>query len=253
MLKSLIFVFIILFLLLTPVTAEEEPLDIDVEVPDFYVVNVSGVLGKPIGIVGVYYPVKVIVGSPNKEVDLTNRSLKIRFVYKDIQESELLNKTTYTTVKPIFTYKQSSISFFEFTETINLSEKLGAKLGKGEYKCFHFCMSFLETGMYVMEWREVSEKEKSIYLMKFISIIEPIEYENLLKQSQLLDAQKKSMEASEKTANYSRRLAIATAMLALITLGLVFFFLQDIKTFAERQGGRFAKKAFGKFIFNVKV
>jgi hypothetical protein len=75
--RSFIFPFLTLYLIFTPVTAEEEPLDINITFPAFYEVNISGALAKNIGVAGLGYPVTVNVSSADKEVNLTTRSLEV--------------------------------------------------------------------------------------------------------------------------------------------------------------------------------
>ena len=70
MLKSFIIVFLMLFLVLTPVIAKEEPLVIDIEFPALYEVNISGVEVKVIGMVGIPYQGNVTVGSQNEGANI---------------------------------------------------------------------------------------------------------------------------------------------------------------------------------------
>lgn len=220
--RQLILLFAILFFIITPVAADEEALQIDVEFPEFYEVNVSGTPHKAVGIVGIGYRGKVIVESPNKEVDLTNRSLEIEFVYTSTSSDN-----SSTNIPPIFAYNQQPfIRSYSFNDTFDLSKECGRSLNKGESKFFLFNVSFLDTGMYVIQWKE---KEDANYRTIFISIVEPIEYENLIKQSQLLDAEKKSAEASEKAADYTRWMAIGTFILAVATIITVIFSFNNLK------------------------
>jgi hypothetical protein len=197
---------------LTPVTAEEEPLDIDIDIEflAFYEVNISGALAKNIGVAGLSYPVTVNVSSAGKEVNLTNRYLEVRFNYRGLN----------TQNQPIFSYKK------HFIRSITLIDKfsLAKELKNGECSRFQFNISFLETGWYVIEWREIlGNEEMEEGEAMFISITGPMEYENLLKQAQVLDAQKKSAEASEKSAKASEKTANATKWLAIVTAALAFF------------------------------
>ena len=68
-----------------PVTAEEEPLNITVEFPALYEVNISGVEVKVIGMVGIPYQGNVVVRSQNEEANLANRSLELKFIYKGLK------------------------------------------------------------------------------------------------------------------------------------------------------------------------
>ena len=87
--------------------------------------------------------------------------------------------------------------------------------------CKVFDIAFYEPGSYVVHWNElVDEKELKPGNEKRLSIVEPYEYEFLLKQSQVLDVEKKSAEASEKAASYSKWMAVATGILALFTAAL---------------------------------
>lgn len=155
MIRSLVLLFLILFLITLPVTAEEGDLDIDVVFPEFQKVNVTPNLQhKAIGLVGIGYTGNVTVKSPNKEVDLTNKSLEITFIYKDIQKSEVLNQTTLTTNKPVFVYQERKFIYSaEINDTFNLSQKLS----ENEDNCFQFHIAFLEAGMYVIQWNEKEE------------------------------------------------------------------------------------------------
>lgn len=90
--KAIIFMFLILFLILTPLTAQEEPLDIDVEFPNFYEVNISGEKGKIIGVAGVCYPLCFNVSPSCKEVNLTKLYLNISFTYN----GEFYNQSIYS-------------------------------------------------------------------------------------------------------------------------------------------------------------
>lgn len=247
-----------LFLVLTPVIAEEEPLVIDIEFPALYEVNISGVEVKVIGMVGIPYQGNVTVGSQNEEANLANRSLELKFIYKDIPESEISEQKT--TDRSIFWYNEGYKNFYEFNDTFDLSEKFGEKLSKGESKSFPFGIAFLETGMYKITYKEQSEKHSICSIKsKFISIIEPMEYENLLKQAQVLDAQKKSAEASEKSAKYSKWGATVAAVLAVFTLGIVllsyFTFKQihkdrEIDLLRRRLGNLYSGLKFHTDIFN---
>jgi hypothetical protein len=224
--KTFIFLFLIMFLIVTPVTADEEFLNIDIELPDFYEINVSGVSGKPIGISGVIYPGYVTVGLPNKEIDLTNSSLEIRFYYSEIQKMTNFEEATYKEAKPtypIFGYNNNPSGppscehkrSFEFYDSFNLSDTFGAKLRKGENITLPlFQIEFFETGSYIMEGKWMTEKGEARYRVQRISIIDPPEYAALLQQAQLIEAEKQSAEASEGVA-------IATRWLALISAGLV--------------------------------
>ena len=226
MTRSLIFLFLILFLLLMPVTAEEEPLDIDIEFPAFYEGNISGALAKNIGVGGVLYPVTVNVSSVSKEVNLTNRYLKIWFSYRGSNPEK----------RSIFFYNKNFTEDITLIDTFNLTKELR----NGEYSRFQFNIMFLETGWYVIEWREILGKEE----MKegramLISIVEPMEYENLLKQAQVLDAEKKSAKASEKTAEDTRWLAIATFLMAVATFLMVIVTASD---YLKKQASIFLAK-----------
>ena len=196
-----------------PVTAEEETSYVNIDFPKFYEGNFSGERAKVIGTVGIPYQGIVFIGSQNEEVKLTNRSLELIFSYKDIPKSEISEQKT--TNRPIFWYNKCYKYSYEFNDTFNLSEKFGEELCKGEYRSFPFNISFLETGMYRITWIERSEK--CSIKSKFISIVEPIEWVKLTKQSQLLDAEKKSAEASKNSAKYTLGMAIATFVLAYFT------------------------------------
>jgi len=247
-----------LFLVLTPVIAEEEPLVIDIEFPALYVVNISGVEVKVIGMVGIPYQGNVTVGSQNEEANLANRSLELKFIYKDIPESEISEQKT--TDRSIFWYNEGYKNFYEFDDTFDLSEKFGEKLSKGESKSFPFGIAFLETGMYKITYKEQSEKHSICSIKsKFISIIEPMEYENLLKQAQVLDAQKKSAEASEETANATKDLARITALLAFVTFVIALVSIitfrqirkdREIDLLRKRLGNLYSMLNFHTDIFN---
>ena len=249
MTRSLIFLFLILFLTLTPVTAEEEPLDIDIEFPAFYEVNISGALAKNIGVGGVLYPVTVNVSSVSKEVNLTNRYLKIRFTYRGSNPEK----------RSIFSYNKN------FTEDITLIDafNLTKELRNGECSCFQFNIMFLETGWYVIEWREILGKEEMDEgRAMLISIIEPMEYENLVKQAQVLDAEKKSAEASEKSAKYSKCGATVAAVLAGFTLLIVVVSYRTLKQIQKdrevdllrrRLGNLYSMLKYNKDILNQKL
>lgn len=79
--RSVIFISLLLFLSITPITAEEEPLGVNVKIPAFYEMNISGAEGNLIGVAGLNYPVTFTVDSANKEVNLTDRYLSVTFIY----------------------------------------------------------------------------------------------------------------------------------------------------------------------------
>ena len=259
MLKSLIFLFLILFLILMPVTAEEKPLDIGIEFQEFYEGNFSGVKTKVIGTVGIPYQGNVVVRYPNEEVNLANRSLELKFSYKDIPESEISEQKT--TDREIFWYNERYYSY-EFNDTFDLSEKLGEKLSKGESN-FSFDIAFLEAGMYKITYKEQSEKDSICSINSiFISIVEPIEWVKLTKQSQLLDAEKKSAEASEKSAKYSKCGATVAAVLAGFTLLIVVVSYRTLKQIQKdrevdllrrRLGNLYSMLKYNKDILNQKL
>ena len=211
MTRSIIFLFLILFLTLAPISATAEQLDIHIEFPDFYEINVTAKsCCKVIGLVGVNYTVNATVGAPNKEVNLTNRYMLIDCFHKDEKELD---------TDKVFIF--NNIDCYRLlSHRLNLSDELKTtSLSKGEYKNFSFSIFFYETGLYDLRWKESGESRDSV---RVISIISPIEYENLLKQAQVLDAQKKSAEASEKSAKASEKTANATKWLAFGTAALAF-------------------------------
>ena len=78
--RGFIFLFLIIFLTLIPVSADEEVLYIDIEFHDFYEITTGC---KCIGVVGYNYDGIVTVGARNKEVNLTNKILEIECDYRD--------------------------------------------------------------------------------------------------------------------------------------------------------------------------
>lgn len=201
--KGLILLFLIFFLTFTPASSAEEQLDIYIEFSDFYEINVTATsCCKTIGLVGFNYTGYVIVGAPNKEVNLTNKTLEIKCSPRDTDNLD--------PDSTIYSYKD--LACVRIHDTINLSEKLNATLlGAGESKSFSINVFFYETGFHELRWKE---KEESKWWIKSISIIEPIEYEKLTKQAEVLEAEKESAEASKDTAKSQK-------WLAMITLGLV--------------------------------
>lgn len=79
--RSFIFIFLLLSLSITPITAEVEPLGVNAEFPSFYEMNISSAERTIIGVAGVNYLVTFKVSSANKEVNLTDRYLKVYFTY----------------------------------------------------------------------------------------------------------------------------------------------------------------------------
>jgi hypothetical protein len=145
--KGFLLLFLILYLLFTPVTAREEPLDINITFPAFYEVNISGALAKNIGVAGLGYPVTVNVSSGNKEINLTNRSLEVIFNYEGFNPQNL----------PIFSYKEH----FDRNVTFNISFSLAdPNLMLAECGCFQFNISLLKPGSYWVEWFEIAEYER---------------------------------------------------------------------------------------------
>jgi hypothetical protein len=207
-----------MFLTFTPASSAEEQLDIYIEFPDFYGINVTTTsCCKTIGLVGFNYTGYVIVGAPNKEVNLTNKTLEIKCSPRDTENLE-----------PDSTlYSYNDLACVRIHDTISLSEKLNATLlGAGESKSFPINVFFHETGFHELRWKE---KEESKWWIKSISIIEPIEYEKLTKQAEVLEAEKKSAEASESTSKWTKGLAIVTASLAIITFLTLMQIIKDRK------------------------
>ncbi len=220
-LKSIVFIFLLLFLILMPVAAEKELLDLNIEFPAFYETNISGVLGKNIGVAGWEYPVTVTV-SP-VEVNLNNRYLYVSFTYNGPFDNQ-----------SIYVYKNETIEANRLIDRFNLIDLTEDQLNGN---CSIFRITFMETGSYIVQWREkVENEELKPYTGMRISIVEPYEYELLLKQSQVLDAEKESAEAainsskaSEKTANATTIVAIFTAILAVFTLFIVLVSFRTLK------------------------
>jgi hypothetical protein len=202
--RAHILVFIALCLLLTPVTAAVGPLGINVDFPSFYEVNISGAKGKLIGVAGVHYPVTFNVSPTSKELDLNNRYLNVSFTY---------NGPFYG--QSVFCYKD----YFEEKNMLNDTFSL-SNLSKDQLNgnCGVFKIAFYESGTYVVQWNEiVGDNELKPGNAVRISIVEPYEYEALLKQSQLLEAEKMSAAASENAAKYSKWMAVITGVLAFFT------------------------------------
>lgn len=217
--KAIIFIFLILFLILTPLTAQEEPLDIDVEFPNFYEVNISGEKGKIIGVAGVCYPLCFNVSPSCKEVNLTKLYLNISFTYN----GEFYNQSIYS--------YGNNCNYLETKELEILCDTFNLKkeLDNGKRSCFCRSIVFFEPGTYITEWREiVGHEEMETGKLRRISIVEPYEYENLIKQAQLIDAEKRSAETSEETANATKLLAKITSFLVFATLITAFtiFYLE---------------------------
>jgi hypothetical protein len=197
----------------------------------------------------VLYPVTVNVSSVSKEVNLTNRYLKIWFTYRGSNPEK----------RSIFSYNKNFTEDITLIDTFNLTKELR----NGECSCFQFNIMFLETGWYVIEWREIWGKEEMEEgRAMLISIIEPMEYENLLKQAQVLDAQKKSAEASERSAKYSKCGATVAAVLAGFTLLIVvvsYLTLKQIQKDREvdllrrRLGNLYSMLKYNKDILNQKL
>ena len=66
-----------------------------------------------------------------------------------------------------------------------------------------------------MRWKE---KEESKWTTRSISIVPPIEWEKLTKQAELIDAEKDSAKASERTSNATIFLAIAAVTSVVVTV-----------------------------------
>jgi hypothetical protein len=205
-----------MLLTFTPASSAEEQLDIYIKFPDFYGINVTATsCCKTIGLVGFNYTGYVIVGAPNKEVNLTNKTLEIKCSPRDTENLE-----------PDSTlYSYNDLACVRIHDTISLSEKLNATLlGAGESKSFPINVFFHETGFHELRWKE---KEESKWWIKSISIIEPIEYEKLTKQAEVLETEKRSAEASENAANTTKWLAGGTFALVIATfaLGIITYFV----------------------------
>jgi len=190
--RSVIFIFLLLSLLITPITAEVEPLGVKVKIPSFYEMNISGAEGNIIGVAGVNYPVTFTVSSTSKEMDLTNRYLNVTFTYFGSFHGQ-----------SVFCYKDYFEEKTELTDTFNLSNLSTDQLSgnRGVFK-----IAFLEPGAYLVQWNEIvgTEELKPGGAMR-LSIVEPYEYEALLKQSQVLDAEKESAEAAINSTEASEK------------------------------------------------
>ena len=217
--KGFIFLFLILFLTFSPVTAGIDILHSYVEFPEFYEVNVSDNRAKIIGMVGVPYRGNVTLDSPYVVVDPTGAHLEMDIIYTNIKESDVLNISNYSTNKSIFWYESSNreghfYQFFQLNDTFDLSEKFDEKIEKGENKSFeYFNIVFLEAGMYAVSWK-LSGDER--FKTMFVSIATPLEYEQLTKQAEVLEAEKTSAKESGETANATKILAGIT-FLALLS------------------------------------
>lgn len=191
--RSIIFVFLLFFLILAPVTAEKEPLGINLEFPAFYEINISGKPAKNIGVAGVEYPLTFYVDFADKKVNLTNRYLEVSFIYEG---SSLSNES-------IFVFDE----YFVENDMLNVTFSLSEELWNGECSSFHNKITFVEPGSYWIQWREIIGKNETPWGAMRISIVEPYEYENLQKQAQLIDAE--------------RDIADETSALTKVTFGLV--------------------------------
>jgi len=206
-------------LTLTPISANEEPLHIGIAFPDFYKINVSATSCKPIGLVGINYTGIVTVWAPKKEVNLTNRYMLIDCFHKDEKE---LDTDKVFIFNNIDCYRLPS-------HRLNLSDELNeTSLSKGEYKNFSFTIFFYEAGLYDFRWKESGEP-RDIDTVRIISIVSPIEYEQLTKQAEVLDAEKKSVEASKKIALFTIILAGVTGVLAFGTFLMVWYSAINLK------------------------
>jgi len=189
-----------------------EPLGVKVEIPSFYGMNISGAEGNLIGVAGLHYPVMFNVSPTNKEVNLTNRHLKVYFTYKGPFYGQ-----------SVFVYEDYFEEKVVLNDTFSLSNLSTNQLSgnRGVFK-----IAFYESGTYVVQWNElVGTKELQPGTGMQISIVEPYEYEALLKQSQVLDAEKESAEAAINSSIASERTANATTMSSYLTAFLAFFTL----------------------------
>jgi len=193
-----------------PISGNGDSLDIFIDFPDFYKVNVTGCTScKIIGLVGVNYTGYVYVYSPNKDMNLTNRSLQFNLIHKN---EEKINADEF------FLFNNIPVLHLDHY-SLNLPEKLHTTaLRKHENRNFSFTLFFYETGLYELSWKE---KEESDWNVKLISIVEPLEYEQLTKQAELIGAEKESAESAQKTAIWTLALAIVTAFLVAISFGTV--------------------------------
>jgi hypothetical protein len=218
--RGFILLFLILLLTLTPVSANEETLDINIEFPGFYEITTGC---KCVGVVGHNYTANVIIRAQNKEVNLTNKILEIKCDYR---EREKLSPDEH-----IYIYKGLDSVWID--DSFNLSEELNTTLlGEEENVSFPIYIYFYETGLHEMRWKE---KEESKWYVSYISIVPPIEWENLIKQAELIEAEKLSAEKSGKIADETKRLANITLFAALVALiipflvALAIFYLQSLK------------------------
>jgi len=182
--RSFIILFLILFVTLSLVSASDEPLHVFIGFPDFYETNVTATnCCKNIGLVGINYTGAVLVGAPRKEVNLTNRFIQLSCSH---QEEKKLDTDRVFSFNTIECFKLDSYRF-------NLSDELNETLlRKGEYKNFSFTIFFYQTGLYDLRWKE---KEESKWSVRLISIVEPIDYEQLTKQTEVSEAENKNNSA----------------------------------------------------------
>lgn len=211
--KQLIFSYLILLFIVSTVTAQSV-VDSDIDFSKFYEVNVSGDKAKIIGMVYWPYPLNITLYSRDKDIALNKYDiLIINITYVDIEPSNILNSDKYTTNKPIFHYNNSYQNCYRISNSTNLYQVFKT-LKKGEELSKElFNITFLEPGSYVISWKLVGEKD---YKSKFVSIATPLEYEQLTKQSGVLEAERRSANAMQKTM-------VGTLILAIVTGFLAFF------------------------------
>ncbi|MCK4733554.1 MAG: hypothetical protein KAT65_13965 [Methanophagales archaeon] len=170
--------------------------------------NIWGALAKNIGVAGLGYHPTVYVNSTSKEVDLTNRILEVTFNYEGNNTRNL----------PIFGYE----GHFYRNVTFSIYFRLADELNNGECSRFQFEIQLLKPGSYWVEWFEIVDGKRMEGSGMRIQIIEPYEWENIIKQANLIEAENKSAEASENAANTTKWLARGTFALVFATFALGF-------------------------------
>ena len=176
------------------------------EFREFYEVNISSVLAKNIGVAGLGYHPTVCVNSTSKELDLTKRTLEVTFNYDGFNPRNL----------PIFGYE----GHFYRNVTFPISFSLADELNNGECDCFQFEIFLVKPGSYWVECVEIVDGKRMVGSGMRIQIIEPYEWENIIKQADLIKAENTSAVASKNTASATKWLARGTFALVFATFAL---------------------------------
>jgi hypothetical protein len=200
----LFFVFLLLICVPHSVNSTDNKPSIFVEFSEMYDVNLSGEMDKRIGVVGVGYGGKIIIQNLDEKEISEDMLVELTF-------TQLFSE--FTADQPIYYYEKlgnkTSINEKQFIDRIPLLDC---------QKCeFDFSIMFSQTGIYLVSWKLKDVDSNVNPKTRFVSIISPIEFENLNQQKAVAESQNRTAQSTKSLAWVTGFMAVFTLILAWVT------------------------------------